>query len=96
MNDREALLERLGDTLPKLDQVVGWKRFRADLAKIRDKPRKSKAGRKPFDAVLMFKVLVLQHPYNLNDDQANQTEYQIRDRYSLLSLSRALTRGSGT
>ncbi len=27
----------------------------------------------------MFKVLVLQHFYNLGDDQ---TEYQIRDRYS--------------
>ena len=39
--------------------------------------RKSKAGRKPYDAVLMFKVLVLQMLYNLADAQL---EYQVRDR----------------
>ena len=53
--------------------------FRGELEQIRDKPRKSNAGRKPFDVVVMFKVLVLQQMYNLGDDQ---TEYQIRDRYS--------------
>ncbi|WP_330178520.1 transposase [Candidatus Vondammii sp. HM_W22] len=39
----------------------------------------SKGGRLPCDAVLMFKVLVLQHLFNLSD---GQTEFQIRDRYS--------------
>lgn len=77
--DREALLERMGDPLPKIDRVVDWEGFRGELEKIRSKERKSNAGRKPFDAVLMFKVLVLQQLYNLSDDQ---TEFQIRDRYS--------------
>ena len=36
-------------------------------------------GAKPYDYVLMFKVLVLQRMYNLGDEQ---TEYQIRDRLS--------------
>ena len=43
------------------------------------KARKSNAGRKEYDRVLMFKILVLQQLYNLSDDQ---TEFQIRDRYS--------------
>jgi len=48
---------------------------------MRDPERKSSAGRKPFDVVLMFKVLVLQSLYNLSDDK---TEFQIRDRLSFM------------
>jgi len=47
--------------------------------KIRQKPARGPGGRPPYDVVLMFKVLVLQHLYNLADEQ---TEYQIGDRYS--------------
>ena len=39
------------------------------------------AGCKPWDAVSMFKAIVLCALYNLSDDQA---EYQIRDRLSFL------------
>jgi IS5 family transposase len=60
-------------------QVVDWEAFRPRLGRLRDKPRKSNAGRKPYDAVLMFKVLILQHLYNVSDESI---EYQIRDRYS--------------
>ena len=49
------------------------------MNKIRQKDRKSNAGRKPFDVGTMFKVLVLQHLYNVSDDQI---EYEIKDRYS--------------
>ena len=42
---------------------------------------RGKGGRPPFDAVLMFKVLLLQALYNLSDDQ---TEFQIRDRLSFM------------
>ena len=79
LSDRYAKLDSLGDPLPKVDAVVDWRRFIPVLAKIRQKERKSQAGRPPFDALLMFKVLVLQSFYNLSDDQA---EFQIRDRYS--------------
>lgn len=79
LDNRLQQLEALGDPLPKLSQVVDWESFRPVLLKIRQKPRKNRSGRKPYDVVLMFKVLVLQHLYNLADDQ---TEYQIRDRYS--------------
>lgn len=79
LDERHQQLEKLGDPLPKLAKVVDWEGFRPVLEKVHQKERKSNAGRKPFDVVLMFKVLVLQHFYNLADDQ---TEYQIRDRYS--------------
>lgn len=79
LENRYQLLEKLGDPLPKLDAMVDWEGFRPILQRIREKTRKSNAGRKPFDVVLMFKVLVLQHFYNLADEQV---EYQIRDRYS--------------
>ncbi len=39
----------------------------------------SKGGHPPYDAVLMLKVLVLQHLFNLNDDQ---TEFHIQNRYN--------------
>lgn len=79
LTDRHTLLERLGDPLPKIDRVVDWEGFRETLSGLREEKDPRKGGRPRFDAVLMFKVLVLQQLYNLSDDQ---TEYQIRDRYS--------------
>ena len=67
------------DPLVSLNKLIDWENFRDTLNKVRKKDRKSNAGRKPFDVVVMFKVLVLQHLYNVSDDQI---EYQIRDRYS--------------
>lgn len=77
--ERLALLERLGDPLPKLERAVDWEGFRAGLSVVYKTSAPSKGGRPPFPALLMFKVLVLQQFYNLSDDQ---TEFQIRDRYS--------------
>ena len=84
--DIEFRLEELsknGDPLVRLKKCVDWELFRADLEIIREKERKSPAGRKPFDVVLMFKILVLQSLYNLSDDVV---EYQIRDRLSFMRL----------
>ena len=67
------------DPLLALNTLIDWEAFRDTLIQVRKKDRKSNAGRKPFDVVMMFKVLVLQHLYNVSDEQA---EYQIRDRYS--------------
>jgi IS5 family transposase len=74
-------LDRGGDPLPKIQTLVDWKLFRPLLEVVRDKERKSNAGRKPFDVVLMFKVLILQSLYNLSDEQA---KFQIRDRLSFM------------
>ena len=74
-------LDKGGDPLSRIQTLVDWKRFRPLLEVVRDKERKSSAGRKPFDVVLMFKVLILQSLYNLSDEQ---TEFQIRDRLSFM------------
>ena len=42
---------------------------------------RARSGRPPYDAVLMFKVLVLQTLYPLSDDA---TEYQLKDRLSFM------------
>jgi len=74
-------LDEGGDPLPKLKKMVDWERFRPELEQIREQDRQSNAGRKPFDVVLMFKMLVLQSLYNLSDDK---TEFQVRDRLSFM------------
>ena len=74
-------LDNGGDPLPKIQKVVNWQQFLPLLEAVRDKEHKSNAGRKPFDPVLMLKVLILQSLYNLSDEQ---TEFQIRDRLSFM------------
>ena len=77
---QDSRLNALGDPLQELNKIVDWNKFYPLLQKVHDKAnRKSNAGRKPLDEVMMFKVLVLQHHYNLSD---KQTEYQIEDRRS--------------
>jgi transposase, IS5 family len=78
---RMDALTKNGDPLVRLNECVNWEMFRGELEVIREKERKNNAGRKPFDAVMMFKVLVLQSLYNLSDDAM---EYQIRDRLSFM------------
>lgn len=81
--DLDDRLEKIGakDPLIGLKTLIHWEEFRSTLNLIRKKERKSSAGRRPYDVVLMFKILVLQHLYNLSDEQ---TEYQIRDRLSFM------------
>lgn len=79
LDERYAKLDEFGDPLARLDELLDWEAFRSELARVHDKPRKSAAGRKPFDVVLMFKLVVIQHLYGLSDEQV---EYQVRDRFS--------------
>lgn len=84
LSDRYASLDAKNDPLVEIDAVVPWEEFRPALERVWRKPdaeRKSRAGRKPIDAVLMFKTLVLSALYNLSDDQI---EYQVRDRLSFM------------
>jgi transposase, IS5 family len=82
--NRYAGLDAKNDPLVKIDTVVPWESFRVRLEAAWRKPpeaRKSSAGRKPLDAVMMFKAIILCSLYNLSDDQV---EYQIRDRLSFM------------
>ncbi len=87
---RLAALSEKGDPLEAVAALVPWESFRADIEAVvltPEETKKSKAGRKPFDAMVMFRMLVLQSLYNLSDEQI---EYQVRDR---LSFTRFLGRG---
>lgn len=68
-----------GDPLSKLNEVMDWELFRSPLESIFEKERKSNAGAKGFDKVVLFKCLILQSLYNLSDDAL---EFQILDRLS--------------
>ena len=78
---RTAKLTQMGDPLVGLNEQINWEAFRHDLNRVHEKERKSNAGARPIDVVLMFKVLVLQQLHNLSDDRI---EYQIRDRLSFM------------
>ncbi len=71
----------MGDPLIVLKEQIDWEAFRRSLNVVYEKARKSNAGAKPIDVVLMFKILVLQQLNNLSDDGI---EYQIRDRLSFM------------
>jgi transposase, IS5 family len=81
IDERYVRLSEAGDPLEKLNAVVPWEVFRKPLAKVLKRSDGSKGGRPPYDAVLMFKVMVLQALYSLSDDQA---EFQIQDRLSFM------------
>lgn len=84
LGDRYAGLDKFGDSLVLLKKTIPWENFRPELKALWRRPdeeRKSRAGRKPWDEILMFRVLALQQLYNLSDDQI---EYQIRDRLSFM------------
>jgi IS5 family transposase len=89
-DNRLEALSAKGDPLEAIAALVRWESFRADIEAAVLTPeasKTSKAGRKPIDAIVMFRMLVLQSLYNLSDDQA---EYQVRDR---LSFTRFLKLG---
>jgi IS5 family transposase len=79
--NRFEKLDKNGDPLGKLNQVVPWNIFRPALETLRDKDKKSNAGAKPYDVIVMFKILILQSLYNLSDEA---TEYQVLDRLSFM------------
>src|SRR5207244_3381819 len=68
--------------LETIRKMVRWEDFRADIEAVTEtkaEERNSNAGRKPYDTILKFKIVVLQSLHNLSDEQ---TEYLIRDRLS--------------
>jgi IS5 family transposase len=79
---RLSILSSKGDPLEAISKLMPWEMFRADIESVvlpAEESRKSNAGRKPIDALVLLRMLVLQSLYNLSDDQI---EYQVRDRLS--------------
>ena len=70
----------MGNPLEQVQEMIDFEMFRPMLEEaLENKNRKNNAGRKPFDPVLMFKILFLQRYYGLAD---HNTQYQILDRLS--------------
>ncbi len=79
-HDNFKKLSKIGNPLERISQVIDFEVFRNSLeTTLCNKEKKSKAGAKPFDVVIMFKILILQRFYGLGD---TQLEYQIIDRIS--------------
>jgi IS5 family transposase len=72
-------IKDINDCFFRLKKDVKWNIFRDALKSIRTPTDPENGGRPHFDELLMFKILVLKHLFNLSDDQ---TELQIRDRLS--------------
>lgn len=77
-SDRFARIDQRGDLLHWINRVVDWKVFRVRLEAVWRNPRAADTpGRKPWDVIVMFKVLVLCELYNLSDADV---ERQVDDR----------------
>ena len=76
---QDSRLDRLNNSLLELENTIDWGAFRKTLNEVNKKQRKSNAGAKPKDVVMMFRCMVIQNLYGLSDDQL---EYQIEDRRS--------------
>ena len=67
--DTEHKLTEMGDPLERLSKTVDFEMFRTELEDaLLPKGRKSNAGAKRYDVVMMFKLMVLQRYYNLSDE----------------------------
>jgi IS5 family transposase len=84
VDERYAALSAAGDPLERLSAVVDFEIFRPVLNAALARSDRSRGGRPPYDAVLMFRILVLQALYSLSDEQA---EFQLRDRLSFMRFA---------
>ena len=78
---RLAKIDRNGDPLKKLSELIDWDIFWPELSKFAEIPNSSKGGRRPICPLLKFKMLILQSLYNLSDDALEQ---QVLDRLSFM------------
>ena len=82
--DEEFRLEKLSeqkDPLVKLKERIDFELFRPLLEEVLCKEEKGIGGARPYDYVLMFKILILQRYYNIGDDKM---EFAILDRLSFM------------
>jgi transposase, IS5 family len=83
LEQRQRKLNQKKDVLMTLNRMIPWENFRDLLESVREKPKKSNAGRKPLDVILLFKLMILQQLYNISDEEL---EYQVNDRLSFMQF----------
>ena len=72
LQEKKPVLKRLSESIP-------WESFRPLLDQGYALERKSSAGRKRIDPLILFKMLVLQQLFNISDEEL---EFQVNDRRS--------------
>jgi len=73
-------MNEMGNPLKKISSVIDFEFFRELLeSKLLNTDKKNNAGAKPYDYVMMFKIMILQRYFGLGD---KQIEFQIVDRMS--------------
>jgi IS5 family transposase len=72
LHEKKPVLKRLSESIP-------WESFRPLLDRGYAHERKSNAGRKRIDPLILFKMLILQQLFNLSDEEL---EFQVNDRRS--------------
>jgi hypothetical protein len=78
---RLSALSAKGDPLVGISALVPWETFRGDIEAVvltADEARKSSAGRKPIDALVLFRMLILQSLYNLSERNVSMTLRHLR------------------
>lgn len=78
--EEQYTINELSKPLEMLSQCLDFEMYREKLESVLTKEdRRSNAGRRPIDPVLMIKVMFIQRIYCLSNELA---EYQIKDRTS--------------
>ena len=79
MLSHEQVVTQAVKGINKLSKVIDWELFRQELEPVLGYAHRdwSKGGRRPFDPVLMFKVLALQKFHGLSDEEC---EFQVFDK----------------
>lgn len=72
LQEKKPVLKRLCESIP-------WESFRTLLERGYTLERKSNAGRKMIDLLMLFKMLILQQLFNLSDEEL---EFQVNGRRS--------------
>lgn len=84
VEERIEKIKQYKSPLLKLAEYIDFDFFRNELELYFCQGKDySKGGRPPYDYVLMFKILIIQHFYNISDDQ---TEFCINDRLSFMQF----------
>ncbi len=75
MFDGDLLLERIASSdhvLWRINELVEWERFRPILDRVFTVVPKRPGGRPSYDRMMMFKIMVLKHLYNIPDGKMEQ------------------------
>ena len=76
LTDRYKKLSEYDNHLERLNELIDWKIFLPLIDKAFKRERKSPVGRKSYNKLMMFKILILQALYNLSIVEQLQAQGQ--------------------